>query len=97
MTETWGQWTEDEMEEYDPWELPNAERYPNGRKSLQLWSGEQLQTTPCSNEGGVIEFFFVPFIVEEYDDEAAAESSAVGEGEAGDVTNGSMTESEEEL
>ncbi|KAL9181043.1 hypothetical protein ACHAXT_009848 [Thalassiosira profunda] len=66
----WIKWTEEEMNQLDPWEHDDAETYPNGRKSLQLWKGEQLQTTPCSNTGAVIEWYFVPFIVEEYDDEA---------------------------
>jgi len=66
----WIEDEEEEDEEWDPWEHSDAAVYPNGRKSLQLWSGQQLQTTPCSNEGGVIEFYYVPFIVEEYDDEA---------------------------
>jgi len=84
--ETWIEYTEEEMEEYDPWEYDDVEVYPNGRKSLQLWSGEQLQTTPCSNEGGVIEWFYVPFIVEEYDEEHEAEANPED-----------MTETDEEL
>ncbi len=59
---------EDENEPWDPWEFEDAVRYPNGRKSLQLWRGQQLQTTPCSNVGGVIEWYYVPFIVEEYEE-----------------------------
>merc|ERR1712238_485286 len=66
MEETWIEFTKEEMEQQDPWEYDDVERYPNGRKSLQLWSGEHLQTTPCSNEGAVIEWYYVPFIVEEY-------------------------------
>jgi hypothetical protein len=53
-----------------PWEYSNAtEYYANGYKSLKYWNGIHLQTTPCSNEGAVIEFFYVPFIVEEYEDD----------------------------
>ena len=84
VEETWIEYTEEEMEEFDPWELPDVEVYPNGRKSLQLWSGQQLQTTPCSNEGGVIEFYYVPFIVEEFEDE-------------GEEISEDMTEDDEEL
>lgn len=84
-------WIEDEAEDEDeepyPWEHEDVERYPNGRKSLQLWKGEQLQTTPCSNIGGVIEWYFVPFIVEEYDDE---DNNSTETGEE-------MTETDEEL
>ncbi len=60
---------DDESEDWDPWEYDDVDRYPNGRKTLQLWHGQQLQTTPCSNEGGVIEWLYVPFIVEKYDNE----------------------------
>jgi hypothetical protein len=68
------EWTaDDESEDWDPWEYDDVERYPNGRKTLQLWSGQQLQTTPCSNEGGVIEWLYVPFIVEKYDNETTEE------------------------
>jgi len=92
MEETWIQWTEEEANEFDPWEHDNVERYEDGRKSLQLWSGQQLQTTPCTNTGGVLEFFFVPFIVEEYDEEN--ESIA----ENGETTSpNETTEDDEEL
>ena len=77
MDETWIEYTEEEMHEFDSWEHDDVEHYSNGRKSLQLWSGQQLQTTPCQNQGAVIELFFVPFIVVNYDDKgspAATES-----------------------
>lgn len=69
-------WIEDEDEDapWDPWEYDDVERYPNGRKSLQLWSGHQLQSTPCSNVGGVIEWYYVPFIVEEYEEDETTDS-----------------------
>lgn len=79
MHDEWIEWTEEEMEELDPWEHPDVETYPNGRKSLQLWSGEQLRTTPCSNKGAVIEWYFVPFIVEEYDEEEEKKGETVTE------------------
>jgi hypothetical protein len=78
---------EDEDEPWDPWEYDDVERYPNGRKSLQLWSGHQLQSTPCSNVGGVIEWYYVPFIVEEYEEDEKTEAEGENAGE----------ESEEEL
>ena len=93
MEETWIQWTEEEANEIDPWEHDDVERYDNGRKSLQLWSGQQLQTTPCTNTGGVLEFFFVPFIVEEYDDE---ENESIVENETGSPGI-ETTEDDEEL
>ena len=93
MEETWIQWTEEEANEIDPWEHDDVERYDNGRKSLQLWSGQQLQTTPCTNTGGVLEFFFVPFIVEEDDDE---ENESIVENETGSPGI-ETTEDDEEL
>lgn len=62
----------EEDEELDPWEHPDAAVSSNGRKLLQLWNGQQIRTTPCSNEGAVIEFFFVPFIVEEIEETESA-------------------------
>lgn len=69
MEESWIEYTAEEMETFDPWEHDDVDHYSNGRKSLQLWSGEQLQSTPCSNEGAVIEWYYIPFIVENYEDE----------------------------
>lgn len=59
---------DDDPDGYWPWEMDNAtDYYENGYKSLKYWDQIQLQTTPCSNEGAVIEFLYVPFIIEEYD------------------------------
>ncbi len=61
---------DDDPDDLWPWERENAtEYYDNGFKSLKYWDGIQLQTTPCSNEGAVVEFLYVPFIVEEHDDD----------------------------
>ena len=38
-------------------------------KSLRLWKFKQLVTIPCSDEDAIIDFVFVPFIVEEDDKE----------------------------
>jgi len=80
--------TVDENEPWDPWECDdderscdNIEKYSNGRKSLQLWRGQHLETTPCSNEGGVNEWLYVPFIVEKYDNETADELTTILETE----------------
>ena len=75
MEEAWIEFSKEEMEQLDPWEHDDVERYPNGRKSLQLWSGQQLQTTPCSNAGAVIEWYYVPFIVEEYPEDPEEQDS----------------------
>jgi hypothetical protein len=40
---------------------------------LSNWKGEQLITTQCSNKNAVIEWVFVPYIVEESSDETDAE------------------------
>jgi hypothetical protein len=86
----------DENEELDPWEEPDAEVGPDGRKSLNLWNGQQLRTTPCSNKGAVIEFFFVPFIVEDPEED---EDTAVGANQSISQPTSStdMSESDEEL
>eukprot|EP00985_Skeletonema_marinoi_P008121 scaffold3619_cov97-Skeletonema_marinoi.AAC.6 len=61
---------DDDPDDLWPWEQDNAtEYYDNGFLSLKYWDGLQLQTTPCSNEGAVVEFLYVPFIVEEYDND----------------------------
>ena len=66
------EWEEDgdEKEEEDGFPLEdtyeeNAGSSSSGTKPLRLWKGAQLRTTPCSNVDGVVEFFYVPFIVEE--------------------------------
>jgi hypothetical protein len=38
---------------------------------LRDWEGEQLVATRCSNVGGIIEWLFVPYIVEESSSSAA--------------------------
>ena len=43
--------------------------------SLLYWLGNQLMTTRCSNEGAVLKWTLVPFIVEEHSDEEANDSS----------------------
>lgn len=81
-----------------PWEQPDAELYPNGRKSLQLWSGQQIQTTPCSNSGAVIEWYYVPFIIEDYGDEEGMKSdedASSSEKSSGNFET--MSETDEEL
>jgi len=37
----------------------------HGKPPLKLWSGKQLVSTPCSNTDAVIEWLFVPYIVED--------------------------------
>ena len=39
----------------------------DGYEPLVYWLGKQLMATKCSNEGAVIEWVLVPFIVEEED------------------------------
>ena len=97
---------EEGEEEHHPWEQPDVPLYPNGRKSLQLWNGQQLQTTPCSNIGGIIEWYYVPFIVEEYDDkdeelavnvDALSTSTPDSDGADLETKDEAMTETDEEL
>lgn len=86
----------EEDEELDPWEQPDAEVGPNGRKLLHLWNGQQLRTTPCSNEGAIVEFFFVPFIVEDPEEEEDTAVDASQSTPKPTSTTG-MSESDEEL
>ncbi|KAL7434602.1 hypothetical protein ACHAXM_004281 [Skeletonema potamos] len=77
---------DDDPNELWPWDLENAtEYYESGFKSLKYWDGIQLQTTPCSNRGAVVEFLYVPFIVEEYDKTDEGEPTDSKESDA-DVT-----------
>ena len=96
MEEPWIEYEEEEMEELDPWEKDDVDVYLNGRKSLQLWSGQQLQTTPCSNEGGVIEWFYIPFIVEEFDDDVEESPEGTVEDEAKESPEGTAGDEVEE-
>lgn len=41
---------------------------------LSNWQGEQIVTTQCSNKDAVIEWVFVPYIVEEASNETVSES-----------------------
>ena len=52
---------EDLDEELEELEDISAEGYP----SLTYWLGQQLMMTRCSNEGAVVKWTLVPFIVEE--------------------------------
>lgn len=36
----------------------------DGKLPLQLWAGKQLISTPCSNADAVIEWVYVPYIIE---------------------------------
>lgn len=85
----------EEDEELDPWEEPDAEVGANGRKLLTLWNGQHLRTTPCSNVGAVLEFFFVPFIVEESEEEDSAVDANPSTPKPTSIPE--MTESDEEL
>ena len=81
----------EEDDELDAWEDPDAEMGPTGRKLLSLWNGQQLRTTPCQNTGAVLEFFFVPFIVEEPEEEDSAVDANLS------FTESEMTDNDEEL
>ena len=52
---------EDLDEELEELEDISVEGYP----SLTYWLGQQLMMTRCSNEGAVVKWTLVPFIVEE--------------------------------
>lgn len=78
---------DDDPDDLWPWDRDNAtEYYENGFKSLKYWDGIQLQTTPCSNEGAVVEFLYVPFIIEENDNTNEGEEATDNEESDADVT-----------
>ena len=60
-----------ELEEIDEDENDAADGYP----SLLYWLGQNLMMTRCSNEGAVIKWTLVPFIVEEDEDDESEEKS----------------------
>ena len=51
----------------------------DGKLPLRLWSGKQLVSVPCSDADAVIEWLYVPFILEEEDIEFVGEAPS-GEG-----------------
>jgi hypothetical protein len=55
-----------DIEHRDPSAIASDERKKDGEKyrHLMYWLGEHLMATRCSNEGAVIEWILVPFIIE---------------------------------
>ena len=65
--------------------LPNAtnEQHDSAEiEQLNDWSGKQLVAIPCSNDDAVIEWLFIPYIVE-----------VIDENESGEIVDGNMFES----
>ena len=58
----------------------DAAKKSGGKLPLKLWAGKQLISTPCSNADAVIEWVYVPYIIEE-DSEDAIDSEAEEEEE----------------
>jgi hypothetical protein len=50
-----------------------------GQRSLLYWMGKQLMATRCSNEGAVIEWILVPFIVEDEEEVDSSSSNSTHE------------------
>jgi hypothetical protein len=72
--------------------MPVRARYPDGTLvPLKKWQGKQLVTTRCSNTDAVIEWLYVPYILEDVPD--ADEPTEEGSEEAGD----NQIESEDEF
>lgn len=60
-----GAWVEDtQMEEGEHLVPDNLDR-EEGLLQLHKWNGMQLVSTQCSNKGAIIEWIYVPFIVED--------------------------------
>jgi len=69
--------------------MPVRTRYPDDSLvPLKKWKGKHLVTTRCSNTDSVVEFFYVPFILEDVADTEQPEQN-VDEGESNnDLTDG---------
>lgn len=80
-------WSEEANDEDDEEE---EEEQPDSIEILPLsnWNGERIVTTRCSNKDAVIEWVFVPFIVEESNNETSTQAvqSAI-ESDTEKVTN----------
>jgi hypothetical protein len=66
---------------------------------LSDWNGEQLVTTKCSNNGAVIEWIYVPFIVEdqleEKEDNVTVEEANMAHGEVEETSQDDADEIDE--
>ncbi len=75
--------------------MPIATTYPDGSLvPLKKWKGKHLVTTRCSNKDSVIEFLYVPFILE---DLAASDETADGSSIPDDDLNDDDDDDEDEL
>ena len=80
----------------DDWEVDeddaNEDLVPDGElneTALRKWIGMQVVSTQCSNKDAVIEWLYVPFIVEEHNETTASDS------EANETTSSEATEESE--
>ena len=65
-------------------------------QSLLYWLGKQLMTTRCSNEGAVIKWTLVPFIVEEEEDEEEIDEEESNDSSSENITDDVEVESDDE-
>ena len=74
----WGRGVADEVEWNDPAsKLPPDPEPEEGWPPLSKYVNEELFSTQCTNTGAVVEWLFVPYIVEdEYDDDGEEEAAA---------------------
>ena len=73
----------------------NEQHLDEDYRPLIYWLGKHLMSTKCSNEGAVIEWILVPFIVEEEDDVHASTGTAVNSTDS--ILAGDTDADEEEL
>jgi hypothetical protein len=87
--------------------MPARARYPDGTLvPLKKWQGKQLVTTRCSNTDAVIEWLYVPYILEDVPDadepteeqseEKATDADKPAE-EEGEEAEDKQTENEDEF
>jgi len=82
--------------------MPISTRYPNGHLvPLKKWKGKHLVTTRCSNLDSVVEFLYVPFIMEDEADannqtDVGAANDTVEAVEAPDDSDSDLIDSDDE-
>jgi hypothetical protein len=77
----WNDEKYEEMKDRNETDVTEQSDFP----ALSKWNNESIVTTQCSNVGGVIEWAFVPFIVE--DDPATQVDNATIKSDLSTITN----------
>lgn len=77
--------------------MPVRTRYPDDTLvPLKKWKGKHLVTTRCSNTDSVVEFLYVPFIIEDADPESETEEEVPAEDEKEEENGADEVKKEED-